>query len=304
MLSSRTLSPLSAYLLLIFCTALWGSNAVVGRAVHADLPPVGLAFWRNAVALVVLLVLARPPLLRQRFAVLREWRLLAIAGALGISAFNALFYGGVHTTTAINATMVMALSPVVIPVFALFLLGERVTPVQVVGMAISLAGVLVVMCRGDLAVFLAFAFVPGDLLIVAAMVCWSLYAVLAKRRPAGMEPSLFLTAMLAFGVSALLPVYLLESAVWMAYPFTLEAVLAPIYLGVFPTAFALILFNRAVEVVGANKTGPFNHVTPVFAALWSILFLGEGLMPFHFGGAVLILAGVWCASWSRRRPTG
>ncbi|MGE4219075.1 MAG: DMT family transporter [Alphaproteobacteria bacterium] len=300
MLLPRTLSPAAAYLLLIFCTALWGSNAVVGRAVHDHLPPVGLAFWRNAAALTVLLILARPPLLRQRQAILREWRLLLIAGALGISAFNALFYGGVHTTTAINATMVMALSPVAIPVFALFLLGERVTPVQIAGMLISLAGVLVVMCRGDWDAFRAFAFVPGDLLIAAAMVCWSLYAVLAKRRPPEMDPYLFLTAMLAFGVSALLPVYLLESALWIAYPFTLEAVLAPIYLGVFPTAIALILFNRAVEVVGANKTGPFNHVTPVFAALWSILFLDEGLMLFHLGGAVLILGGVWCASWSRR----
>ena len=114
-----------------------------------------------------------------------------------------------------------------------------------------------------------------------------------------MDPYLFLTAMLAFGVAALLPFYLLESVFWMSYPLSWDAVLAPMYLGAFPTALALILFNRAVEAIGANRTGPFNHVTPVFAALWSILFLGEGLMGFHFGGALLILAGVWCASLTR-----
>ena len=172
--STRKISPAIAYLLLVFCTALWGSNAVVGRAVHTDLPPIGLAFWRNAAALAVMLALSWPSPIRQRHAILREWKWLVVAGALGISAFNALFYGGVHTTTAINASLVMALSPLVIPVFALFLLGERVTALQVAGMMISFAGVLVVMSRGEWGVFLAFAFVPGDLLIVAAVVCWSL----------------------------------------------------------------------------------------------------------------------------------
>lgn len=298
--AARSLSPIAAYLLLILCTAMWGSNAVVGRAVHDHLPPIGLAFWRNAAALAVMLALTGPSLFRARAIIRREWRLLAVAGALGISAFNALFYGGVHTTTAINASLVMALSPLVIPVFALFLLGERVTAVQIAGMLVSFAGVLVVMSRGEWAIFLAFAFVPGDLLIVAAVVCWSLYAVLAKRRPPDMEPYTFLTAMLMFGVVALLPFYLVESVFWIDYPLSWEAALAPMYLGAFPTALALILFNRAVEAIGANRTGPFNHVTPVFAALWSILFLGEGLMLFHLGGAVLILAGVWCASYSRK----
>lgn len=285
-----------AVLMLIACTVFWGSNVVVGRAVHADLPPVGLAFWRNIVALAVLLPFTWRTLIAQGPGIRRHVVLLAGAGLVGTALFNALIYAAVHTTIAINAALMISLSPVAIPVIAYFMLRERLSTRQTVGIAVSLVGVLVIISRGDLALLKSLSVQPGDLLMFGAMLCWSYYSVIVKRKPTELGPYTFLAAILVFANLALLPFYLWESAVGMPMPLTQASVLAIVYLGVFPTALALLLFNRAVLVLGANRTGLFNHLVPVFATLLAIIFLHERPALYHAAGAAFIVFGLYLST--------
>ena len=289
-----------AYLMLIACTVLWGSNITVGRAVHADIPPVALAFWRNAVALLALLPFTWRELRAQWPLVRAHLGLFAGAGVIGTALFNATLYQAVHTTTVINAALVMSLTPVTVPAIAFVLLRDRLSGRQAAGIAVSLAGVVAVISRAEWSVIASLAVRPGDLLMLLAMLAWSLYSVLVKRKPAALGPFAFLTAILACAVPVLLPFYVAESILAGPMPLTPLTVAAAGYVGLFPTALALLLYNRAVQAIGPNRAGPFNHLTPVFAALLAILFLGERFAFYHAIGGVLIVAGLYLASVERR----
>jgi drug/metabolite transporter (DMT)-like permease len=290
-----------AVLMLVVCALFWGSNVVVGRAVHAELPPVGLAFWRNAVALLALLPFTARTLWTQRDAVRGGLGVIVAAGVVGTALFNAMIYLALHSTGAISAGLMMSLTPVAVPVLAFVMLRDRLTPRQGLGIAVSLGGVAAILARGDLTALAALSFSQGDLLMVAAMLCWSFYSVVVKRKPPALGPFAFLTAVLACAVPALLPFYAWEHLAGAPMPASPAAFAATLYLGLFPTALALLLFNHAVQIVGPNRTGPYTHLVPVFAALLAILFLGERLAPFHFAGAAFIAAGLYLAT--RKAPS-
>ena len=281
-----------AVALLVACTAVWGSNVVVGRAVVDDVPPVALAFWRNAFALVAILPVTARELTRSWPILRGHLGSLAAIGILGTAVFNAVVYWALETTTAINAALMMTLVPVVVPAMAFFLIDERLSRRQGVGIVLSLLGVAFVITRGDLDVLRNLSFVIGDLLMGIAMLCWCLYSVVIKRKPKAMSPDVYLAAVLLVATAALLPCYLWESVSGRAFPFSAESLLAAIYVGVFPTTLALLVFNRAVLLLGANRTALFNHLVPIYATLLAIVFLGERLALFHGVGAALIAAGL------------
>lgn len=294
-----------AYLLLVLCTLFWGGNMVVGRAVAADIPPVALAFWRNLIALAVLLPFTWRDLLSHWPAMRRNAGVLLGLGVLGTALFNSVMYMGLHTTTAINAALFMSLTPVAVPVFSLILIGEQLSARQAGGILVSLVGVGVILTRGDWRVFASFEFRTGDWLVIAAMLCWAYYSVHAKQRPSEMSPYTFLAAILAVATVVLAPFYVLETAGGDPMPLTVESLLAAGYVGIFPTAVALLLFNRAVAIIGPNRTGPFNHLVPVVATVLAVIFLGERLRAYHLAGVAAIVIGVILAStslsWAAKR---
>lgn len=286
--------------MLVTCALVWGSNVVVGRAVHAELPPVGLAFWRNAVALLALLPFTWRGLAAQRAALWRGRRVILAAGIVGTALFNYLIYRALHSTTAISAGLMMSLTPVAVPAIAFVLLRDRLTLRQGLGIAVSLVGVAAIVTRGDLSHLAAGSFNAGDLMMIAAMLCWSFYSVVIKRKPADLGPFVFLAAVLACAVPVLLPFYVWESLSSAPMPATPTAFAAGLYLGLVPTMLALLLFNYAVQIIGPIRTGPYAHLVPVFAALLAILFLGERLAAFHFIGAAFIAAGLYLATRRER----
>ncbi|MDH3703992.1 MAG: DMT family transporter, partial [Alphaproteobacteria bacterium] len=275
-----------AYLLLVLCTVFWGGNMVVGRAAVAEVPPFGLAFWRNLIALAVLLPLTWRDVLTLWPMLWRNAPVLLGLGVVGTAMFNSVMYMGLHTTPAINGALFMSLTPVAVPIFSLMLIGERLTRWQAAGILVSLIGVGIILARGDWQVVAAFEFRTGDWLVITAMLCWAYYSVHARQRPPEMSPYAFLTVILAVATVALIPFYAWETASGKPMPVTMGSILAAGYVGIFPTAVALILFNRAVAIIGPNRTGPFNHLVPVVATILAVIFLGERLQPYHFAGVV------------------
>jgi drug/metabolite transporter (DMT)-like permease len=275
----------------VLCGFLWGTNVVVGRGLHDEVAPFTFALLRNAVALLVLLPLAAGDL-RKNWGLLRQHAgVVFIAGVFGTALFNALVYNALHTTTAINAALTVSLCPAVIPVISFFVLKERLTLLQALGVAVSFLGVAVIVTRGDPRLLASLSFVPGDLLMLGAMFCWSVYTVVVRRKDPRLSPYAFLVAINAVAVLALAPFFAWEAArVGMSMaPF---AWLGVIYIGVFPTALAIMLFNRAVGIVGANTASAFQHIVPLFGTLLAILFLGERLSVFHWIGGALIAFGL------------
>lgn len=287
----RSANPL-AYFFMACAALLWAGNIVLGRAVSADVPPVGLSFWRWAAATALFLPFVLPMVRRQWPVLRREWRLVALLGLLGVAVFHTFLYIAVNTTTAINAALIYAATPALVPLIAWPVLGERIGGRQAGGILLSSLGIAIVVTRADFAVLSALQFTTGDLWMIAAVVAWSFYSVLVKRRPADLHPNAMLAGMMAFGLLMTLPFYLWETGTVQAMPLNWNAVWTVGYMAVFASILAYLCYNRGIELVGPSRAALTAHMLPVFAAILSVAFLGESLHLYHLAGAAAVVMGI------------
>ena len=222
---------------------------------------------------------------------------MLVLGALGVGTHNALAYLGLNYTTATNGVILNSFIPVMIISISWIFLRERLAPLQVVGVAVSLLGVLTVLSRGSLDTLLTFRLNAGDIFILLSMAIWAIYTIGLRWRPAGINMLSFLFVVAVIGDLCVLPLWLGEMALGGRYiVWSWTAVAALVTVALFSSVLAYILWNRGVEEVGANVTGLFVHLMPVFGVLLAWLFLGERLAPFHVAGIALILVGIWTTS--------
>jgi len=287
------------YLLLTLAILFWSGNFIVGRAVHAEVPPVGLAFWRCAGASLLVLGPAWKYLRKDLLMAMRHWEIMLLLSVLGIAAFNTLVYTGLQTTQALNAFLLQSLMPVLIVALSFLLFKEKITSRQAVGVALSLCGAVAIIIRGSLSTLAELAVNQGDLLVLIAVVCYAGYSVLLRKRPP-MHPLSFVALTFIAGTLLLLPLYLFETVAVQPMRVNLPTLLAVGYVAVFPSILSYLCYNRGVEQVGANRGGLFIHLMPVFGSIMAILFLGESLRWFHGLGIMLIAAGIFLATRGRR----
>jgi len=289
------------YLLLTMTALFWAGNSIVGRAARDLVPPVALAFWRWAIALALLLPLAWPHL-RRDWPVLRShWPILLLLGALGIGAFGTMLYTGLTTTTALNSMLLQSAQPALILMIGALMMKDRTGMRQIVGVVISLAGVLTVVSRGDPGVLLGLELNRGDAVIAAAVLLWAFYSVLLRRRPA-VHPLSFLAVSIVAGLAVVAPVYAVELARGRHIAMANESLLAIAYVAIFPSFIAYLFFNRGVELIGSAATGQYMNVMPLMGAGLAMLFLGEKLYRFHVVGLALVVAGIVIAGRSVQAP--
>jgi len=166
---------------------------------------------------------------------------------------------------------------------------------QGIGIAASLTGVLAIVTRLDFGALASLRFNIGDLIILFNMACWAVYTVYLRLRPR--IHWLSFTIVLAFGSTlATIPPAIWEHLSGFTLQPTLLTAGAILYVAIFPSVAALFAWNRGVELIGANRAGPFLHFVPLYSAVLAYVFLGERLMAYHVLGLVLILAGVWFAA--------
>lgn len=178
----------------------------------------------------------------------------------------------------------------------------RATAGQVLGIAVSLAGVVAIVTRGSPAALLELSLNPGDLWVLAAVLAWAFYTVLLRRRPAGVDALALLTVLVAVGVVFIAPFYALEAARGATMRLDAVTVASVAYVGIFPSVLSYAFWNQAVGEMGPNRAGVFIHLLPAFGSLLAILLLGESFRLFHGAGIGLILLGVTLAGRAPRRP--
>jgi drug/metabolite transporter (DMT)-like permease len=173
------------YLLLTLTSLFWAGNWVVGRAMHNDIPPVAMGFWRWAIALLILLPFAAPELKRNWHVVRVNWFTLALLGSLGATLFNAMIYVGLQYTTVTNGVLFNSVTPILIMVMSWLAFRERLGAWQTMGVVLSLAGVAVIVARGEPQILAALTFNRGDLWLISAMFLWAVYTIVLRRRRPG-----------------------------------------------------------------------------------------------------------------------
>ncbi len=285
----------SAWTLLAVANLLWAGNIVLARAASGVVPPVALAYWRWTGAFLVSLPFAWPLLRRDFPVLLRYWPIMLLLSATGIASYNAISYLALTRTTALNVLLLQSATPLIIVAWAFLLFGERPTPRQAAGVAVSLLGVAMITCRGSLAALAGLRPNPGDLWVVLALGIYGIYCVCLRRRPA-VHPLSFLSAAMGLGSCMLLPFYLWEHAAGAAIRPGWDAWLTLGYMAVLPSFAAYMLFNRGIELIGAGRAGQSMHLMPLFGSMLAALLLGERLHPYHLAGIGLIGGGILRAS--------
>ena len=297
--ATRSVSP---YILLTLTPFFWAGNWIVGRGLYTEIPPMAMTFYRWLFAILILAPFALPHVRREWPVVRRNRRTLLLLGVVGVGTHNALTYLGLNYTTAINGVMLNSFIPVMIIALSWIFLRQRLTPLQLVGVAVSLCGVLALLSGGRIETLASLALNRGDVLILTAMLMWSVYTIGLRWRPAGLSTLTFLFVIACVGDAAVLPLYLGEIAFGVRATFTWWSFAAMLAVALFSSVLAYIFWNRGVEQVGATVAGLFAHLMPVFGTLLAWLVLDERLQPFHLAGIALILAGIYVTSRAAPPP--
>lgn len=283
------------YVLLALSSLFWAGNTIVGRAAVGLVPPATLTFVRWALALLVLSPFALPQLTRDWPAIRRHVVAITLFSLTGSAGYNVIAYWALHYTQAINSLLLQSVAPLFVALWSFALFRDRLTPVQAAGIATSMTGALVIICRGDLEVLTHFAFNIGDLMILVALVFYALYTALLRVRPA-MHPLSFLAATVGASAALMVPPVGAEVATGHLPVFDAATLAAFAYVAIFPSVLAYFCLNRGIELIGANRAAPFMHLMPVFGSILAMLVLGERPQPLHAAGYALVLAGVALAA--------
>jgi len=283
------------YLLLSLTSLFWAGNVVLGRFAAGHIPPFTLSFLRWTGAFLIVLPFALRHLVRDWTAIRRQLGLMVVLSLTGIATFNTIAYWSLQYTQALNALLLQSVGPLFVALFSLLLFGIRLTWAQGFGIVVSMAGVMVILLRGDLAAILHIRFNQGDVGYTLALVVFGLYSALAARRPA-IHPLSFLAFTCGCGALLITPAIAWEAGHGQWMTVNVANVLVLIYVTIFPSTLAYLFFNRGVELIGANRAAPFFHLIPVFGSALAIVFLGERPRLFHLVGYALVLSGVFIAA--------
>jgi drug/metabolite transporter (DMT)-like permease len=296
---NQKLSP-STILLLTVPPLLWAGNAIVGRLVREAVPPMTLNLLRWAIALLILLPLGRA-MFRSGSGALRNWRRYALLGLAGIGMYNSLQYLALQSSTPINVTLVASGMPVWMMLVGRLFFGAPVRRRQMAGAALSIVGVLVVLCRGDVHQLLGLRLVAGDLYMILATIAWSFYSWMLLQPKDSPELrgdwAAFLATQVVYG---LLWSGLFTGIEWSvgapAIAWSGKLAAALLFVAAGPAVLAYALWGAGIRRAGPGIGAFFVNLTPLFAALLSSAFLGELPHAYHALAFALIVGGIVVSS--------
>lgn len=284
-----------AYAALVLTMALWGSNPSLARLVLEALPPVALGWGRWFVVVVAVAPFVWPERRAIAEALSTRWRTLLLFALLATAPQSLVVYKGLERSSAVNLGLFNSTIPVLILVLGALFWGKRIRLREAAGIAVSMAGVAVILFQGSLARALDLAFNFGDLLIFAGMLMWSWYTLILAERPRALSSAALVFVIGALGVAVSTPLMLAEMVVHRAPRLETAALLTVVYIGLGPTLGAMLCYNYAVERVGAVRAGVLVHLMPVFASVFAVLLLGEPVHLYHAGGFALVVGGALLA---------
>lgn len=281
----------SPILLLVLTTLIWSGHSIVGRLAVGQVAPMTLTCLRWGLGMIPILAAARPSLRRDWPVLKANWLYISAMGALGYTAFNALFYLAAHRTSALNMSILQGAIPALVLIGARVFLGVRFTGAQAFGAAVTMLGVVTIAAQGDPSRLATLTFNDGDLMILVAVVLYAGYTIGLRERPQISGLSMLAGMALAAFVTSL-PLMIWEIAdggfIWP----TGAGLLTLVYVSVGVAFASQWFYMRGVELIGPGRAGVFVNLVPVFGAIMAVVLLGEPFAAYHVVALMLVVGGI------------
>tara|TARA_B100001123_G_C15204123_1_gene984555 strand:+ start:362 stop:1261 length:900 start_codon:yes stop_codon:yes gene_type:complete len=282
-----------AYFLLILTTIFWSGNFIVGKAASIyEIPPFSLNFYRWFFAGLILLPFTIKELINKKNYIINNIGFFIILGITSITIFNSIVYYSLYYTQVINGVLMISTIPVWIIFIASLLKIEKTNIFQIIGVILSLTGVIFIITKADLELIKNLDFNKGDLSMVAAMFSWAVYSALLKKKTYEISQITLLEVVIICGLVFLIPIYFIEmntgNIIKLGKPFYLTLT----YVVLFPGLASFFFWIKGISIIGANRAGVFLHLMPIFGAIMAMIIFDEKFMFYHFLGAVFIVMGI------------
>ncbi len=292
------------YTMAILAVVIWAGNFVAARAIAFSIPPVQMNFWRWALAFVCILPFALKTWRKDWPTIKQHWLYIAAVGFVGVTCLNAFFYKAGSTTSSINMVLFVPSAPIVIMLLSRLFCAEPITWRRLGGLGIILAGLLLLVSRGDINNILQLRISSGDLWSIAGVISFGVYSFITRYRPQNISASSFLTASFAWGLLLSLPFLVWEMCVLPAPTWNTDVFIAIAYAGIGCSSIAYLLWTKAIDAIGPVPAGMIYYSIPLFTALEGVLILGESINFLHILGGGLMLTGMVLATLPKKMVTG
>ena len=286
-----------AYTLLVAATFVWSANFVVGKlSTLFQVPPLSLNFYRWFIVWFVILPFTYKEISTKFFVIKKNIGLFIILGITGISVFNSVVYFALNYTQVINAVLMISVIPVTVIFLSSILKIEKFNLFQLLGLVVSLTGVLIIISKADVNKILSLSFNKGDIWMLVAVFSWALYSTLLKKRKLPFTHLSLLQIFITIGLVFLVPQYLGEHFTGKEINFNKAFFLILAFVVIFPSVFAFYAWQKAIELIGPNRSSIFLHLMPLFGAIMAIIIFKEKFEMYHFIGAGFIVSGIYLSN--------
>ncbi len=292
---------ISGYFFAIGATAIWSGNFIIARGLSDGIPPISLAFWRWVVAVIVFLPFALRPLIVEWGILKKNILYLSITALLGITIFNTLIYFAGHTTTAINLSLISITFPVFIVILSRIFFREPITLNKGIGIILVATGVVLLITKGNISRLLNISFAIGDVWMLAAALIFAIYSILLKHKPKMLSIWAFQLSTFILGLFFLFPFFIWEYVTTPPGEFDTKIVSSILYVGIFASLSAFVLWNKAIMAVGPSKAGMIYYTLPLFSGLLAYIFLKENISIIRFYSVLLIISGILTANYESKK---
>jgi len=286
-----------AYIMLVCATLFWAGNFMVGKLAYLEnIPPMSLVFFRWLLVWIILLPFTYKEISKNKDIILNNLPLLFFLALTSVGLFNSFTYLALVYTQVINASLFNTAIPAAI-IFLCFLLNiEKTNKFQILGLIISVLGILAIITKLDFNILLSLNFNKGDLIMIGGVITWGLYSSFLKKKTFNLPLLTLVHVLCTFGLIFILPQFLYELSHGLTIKFNSNLIYTLIYLALFPSIGSYYCWAGSVAIIGANRAGIFLSLIPFFSTLMAISFFDEKFQFFHLIGSILIILGLFLSN--------
>ena len=286
-----------AYIMLVCATLFWAGNFIVGKfAFFTNIPPMSLVFYRWSLVWLILLPFTFKEIIRSKEIILKNIPLLLFLALTSVGLFNSFTYLSLVHTQVINASLFNTAIPAIIILLCFIFKIEKTNKYQILGLIISVLGILSIITKLNLEIILSLNFNIGDLIMIGGVISWGLYSSFLKRKTFTLPLLTLVHVLCSFGLIFIFPQFIYELSQGQTIDFDMELFYILIFLALFPSIGSYYCWAGAVSIIGANRAGIFLSLIPLFSTIMAIFFYNEKFQFFHLIGAILIILGLFLSN--------